>query len=53
VPTGSIVVPGTRPRQFPAGTVDLQCAFIIGHRTERHDEKLELNATLRELGVQL
>jgi 2,3,4,5-tetrahydropyridine-2-carboxylate N-succinyltransferase len=53
VPAGSIVVPGTRPKQFPAGVVDLQCAYIIGHRTERHDEKLVLNQTLRDLGVQL
>ena len=53
VPAGSIVVPGTRPKQFPAGIVDLQCAYIIGHRSERHDEKLVLNQTLRDLGVQL
>lgn len=53
VPSGSIVVPGTRPKEFPAGTVDLQCAYIIGHRSERHDEKLVLNQMLRDLGVQL
>jgi 2,3,4,5-tetrahydropyridine-2-carboxylate N-succinyltransferase len=53
VPAGSIVVPGTRSKQFPAGAVDLQCAYIIGHRSERHDEKLNLNQTLRDLGVQL
>ncbi len=53
VPAGSIVVPGTRPKQFPAGTVDLQCAYIIGHREARHDERLALNQYLRDLGVQL
>ncbi len=53
VPAGSIVVPGTRPKQFPAGVVDLQCAYIIGHRQPRHDERLALNSYLRELGVQL
>jgi len=53
VPGGAIVVPGTRPKEFPAGTVDLQCAYIIGHRSERHDEKLVLNQMLRDLGVQL
>ncbi len=53
VPAGSIVVPGTRPRRFPAGTVDLQCAYIIGHREERHGERLALNSFLRDLGVQL
>lgn len=53
VPGGSIVVPGTRPKEFPAGTVDIQCAYIIGHRSARHDEKLVLNQMLRDLGVQL
>ena len=53
VPAGSIVVPGTRPKDFPAGTVDLQCAYVIGHRSDRHDEKLVLNQMLRDLGVQL
>jgi 2,3,4,5-tetrahydropyridine-2-carboxylate N-succinyltransferase len=53
VPAGSVVVPGTRPKQFAAGTYDLQCALIIGRRTERTDEKTALNEYLRELGVQL
>ena len=53
VPAGSVVVPGTRPKDFPAGRFDLQCALIIGHRSERHDERLALNEFLRELGVQL
>lgn len=53
VPAGAIVVPGTRTKRFPAGDVDLQCAYIIGNRTERTDQKLALNAYLRELGVQL
>lgn len=53
VPAGSIVVPGTRPKEFPAGTVELQCAYVIGHRSKRHDEKLVLNQMLRDLGVQL
>ncbi len=53
VPAGSIVVPGTRPKQFPAGVVDLQCAYIIGHRLPRHDDRLALNGYLRDLGVQL
>jgi 2,3,4,5-tetrahydropyridine-2-carboxylate N-succinyltransferase len=53
VPAGSVVVPGTRPKEFPAGTYHLQCALVIGHRTERTDEKTALNAYLRDLGVQL
>ena len=53
VPAGSVVVPGTRPKTFPAGSYQLSCALIIGHRTERTDEKTALNDYLRELGVQL
>ncbi|HVR33557.1 MAG TPA: 2,3,4,5-tetrahydropyridine-2,6-dicarboxylate N-succinyltransferase [Acidimicrobiia bacterium] len=53
VPAGAIVVQGTRPRTFPGGTVQLQCAYIIGWREDRHDERLALNEHLRELGVQL
>ncbi len=53
VPAGSVVVPGTRPKDFPSGTYDLVCALIIGKRTERTSEKTALNAYLRDLGVQL
>ena len=53
VPAGSVVVPGTRPKEFPAGAYDLTCALIIGRRTEATNEKTALNEYLRELGVQL
>ncbi|HSL25289.1 MAG TPA: 2,3,4,5-tetrahydropyridine-2,6-dicarboxylate N-succinyltransferase [Acidimicrobiia bacterium] len=53
VPAGTVVVPGTRPRQFPAGTYQLSCALIVGRRTEQTDEKIRLNEYLRDLGVQL
>jgi len=48
VPPRSVVVPGTRPKEFPAGTYQLDCALIIGWRKESHDERLSLNETLRE-----
>jgi 2,3,4,5-tetrahydropyridine-2-carboxylate N-succinyltransferase len=51
VPPRSIVVPGTRPRDFPAGTYHLSCALIIGYRNESTDLKTSLNAALREFGV--
>lgn len=51
VPENSVVVPGTRAKEFPAGTVQLQCAYIIGRRTESTDQKTALNDTLREFGV--
>ncbi len=51
VPQGAVVVPGTRPRDFPAGTFQLACALIIGWRSESTDLKLSLNETLREYGI--
>jgi 2,3,4,5-tetrahydropyridine-2-carboxylate N-succinyltransferase len=53
VPAGSVVVPGTRPKQFPSGSYDLTCALIIGKRTPATDEKTALNDFLRDLDVQL
>jgi 2,3,4,5-tetrahydropyridine-2-carboxylate N-succinyltransferase len=53
VPSGSVVVPGTRPKQFPSGSYDLTCALIIGKRTAATDEKTALNDFLRDLDVQL
>ena len=51
VPPRSVVLPGTRPREFPAGTYNLACALIVGHRSESTDLKLSLNETLREHGI--
>ena len=51
VPARSVVVPGTRTKELPAGTVQLNCAYIIGQRTESTDEKTALNEALREFGV--
>ncbi|MDX6401687.1 MAG: 2,3,4,5-tetrahydropyridine-2,6-dicarboxylate N-succinyltransferase [Gaiellaceae bacterium] len=51
VPPRAIVVPGTRPKQFPAGTYQLACALIVGWRSESTDLKVSLNAALREHGL--
>ena len=51
VPPRSIVVPGTRPKEFPAGTYHLACALIIGMRSESTDLKTSLNDALREHGI--
>jgi 2,3,4,5-tetrahydropyridine-2-carboxylate N-succinyltransferase len=48
VPPRAVVVPGTRPKEFPSGTYQVACALIIGWRQESHDEKLSLNEALRE-----
>jgi 2,3,4,5-tetrahydropyridine-2,6-dicarboxylate N-succinyltransferase len=52
VPANAVVVPGTRPKEFPAGTYDLPCALIIGARSESTDRKTSLNEALRVFGVQ-
>jgi 2,3,4,5-tetrahydropyridine-2-carboxylate N-succinyltransferase len=51
VPPRAVVVPGTRPREFPSGTVQLACAYIIGQRSEDTDSKLSLNDALRTHGI--
>ncbi len=51
VPPRSVVVPGTRPKEFPAGTYQIACALIIGRRSESTDLKVSLNEALREYGI--
>jgi len=51
VPPRSIVLPGTRPREYPAGTYHLACALIVGRRTESTDLKTSLNDALRDFEI--
>ena len=51
VPPYSVVVPGTRPKDFPAGTFQLGCALIIGRRNAQTDLKTSLNDVLREYEI--
>jgi 2,3,4,5-tetrahydropyridine-2,6-dicarboxylate N-succinyltransferase len=51
VPPRSVVVAGTRAREFPAGSYQLQSALIIGQRRESTDQKTSLNEALRQFGV--
>ncbi len=51
VPARSVVIPGTRPKGFPAGTYEVQCALIIGRRTASTDRKTSLNEALRTFEV--
>ena len=49
VPARAVVVPGTRPKEFPGGTFQVDCALIIGYRAESARQKrLSLNETLRK-----
>ncbi len=51
VPARSVVVAGTRTKEFPAGSYQLQTALIIGERRESTDQKTSLNEALRQFGV--
>jgi 2,3,4,5-tetrahydropyridine-2,6-dicarboxylate N-succinyltransferase len=51
VPPRSVVLPGTRPREFPAGTYQLACALIVGQRRESTDLRTSLNDALREYEI--
>jgi 2,3,4,5-tetrahydropyridine-2-carboxylate N-succinyltransferase len=51
VPARSVVIPGTRPKQYPAGTFHIPCALIVGRRSDRTDKKVSLNDALREFEV--
>jgi 2,3,4,5-tetrahydropyridine-2-carboxylate N-succinyltransferase len=51
VPARAVVIPGTQPKQFPAGEYGTPCALIIGERKASTDRKTSLNAALREFGV--
>jgi 2,3,4,5-tetrahydropyridine-2-carboxylate N-succinyltransferase len=51
VPPNAVVVPGTRPKEFPAGTYNLSCALIIGWRSAQTDLKTSLNDVLREFEI--
>ncbi len=53
VPPRSVVVPGTRPKEFPAGTYQLSCALIIGRRSESTDLRTSLNDALRDFDISM
>jgi 2,3,4,5-tetrahydropyridine-2-carboxylate N-succinyltransferase len=53
VPARSVVIPGTRPKQFPAGTYQIPCALIVGRRSPSTDKKVSLNQALRDFEVQV
>jgi 2,3,4,5-tetrahydropyridine-2-carboxylate N-succinyltransferase len=53
VPENSVVIPGTYPKEFPAGIYHVACALIIGKRTPATDLKTSLNETLRAFNLQV
>jgi 2,3,4,5-tetrahydropyridine-2-carboxylate N-succinyltransferase len=51
VPARSVVIPGSVPRDFPAGTYGVPCALIIGQRSASTDRKTSLEKALRDFAV--
>ena len=51
VPPRAVVLPGTRPKDYPAGRFDLPCALIVGERSPSTDLKTSLNDVLREFEI--
>ena len=51
IPARSVLIPGMRPRKFPAGEYLTPCALIIGTRSQGTDKKTSLNSALRDFGV--
>lgn len=51
VPPHSVVLPGARPKEYPAGRYELPCALIVGTRSASTDLKTSLNDVLREFEI--
>jgi len=51
VPPRSVVIPGTRPKEYRSGRYDVACALIVGRRNESTDLKTSLNEVLREHAI--
>lgn len=51
VPSGSVVIPGTYTKKFPAGDYGVACALIIGKRKQSTDKKTSLNQALRKYNI--
>jgi 2,3,4,5-tetrahydropyridine-2-carboxylate N-succinyltransferase len=51
VPPRSVVIPGSRPKTFPAGEFHVPVALIVGERKASTDQKTSLNEALRDFGV--
>jgi len=53
VPPRAVVLPGVRPKTYPAGDYALPCALIVGERSDSTDLKTSLNDVLREFEIAL
>jgi 2,3,4,5-tetrahydropyridine-2-carboxylate N-succinyltransferase len=51
VPPRSVVLPGTRAKDYPAGSFQVGCALIVGERSASTDLRTSLNDVLREFEI--
>lgn len=51
IPERAVVLPGTREKKVPGGSIYTSCAYIIGERKASTDQKTSLNNVLREFSV--
>ena len=51
IPEKSVVIPGSEPKKFNAGSFNVPCALIIGKRKESTNKKTSLNKALRDYNV--
>lgn len=51
IPPRAVVIPGSIPKVFPAGTYETPCALIIGERSQATDKKTSLNQALRDFEI--
>lgn len=51
VPKNSVVIPGTKIKNFPSGDYGVPCALIIGQRNQSTDKKTSLTEALRDFDV--
>ncbi len=51
VPSRAVVIPGSLPKDFPAGSFGAPCALIIGTRNDSTNRKTSLESALREYEV--
>jgi 2,3,4,5-tetrahydropyridine-2-carboxylate N-succinyltransferase len=51
IPPASVVIPGSYPKQFPAGVYHVPCALIVGKRKSSTDKKTSLNDVLRDFNI--
>ncbi len=47
----SVVIPGSIPKTFAAGTYGVPCALVIGERSASTDRKTSLEMAIRDYGV--